>query len=181
MKHSKETKEKIRQKALEENSFRGKRHSLASKERMRLKALGNQRALGVVQSEETCKKRRETISRPEVREKYRKTGQMGYQKAFRSISGPHKEALKILESLGLECEIEKLFDPYSIDIYIPSLNLAVEIDGRYWHRNRQSRDRARDAYLKSHFGLQTIRVWEDELEKLMRIVLEEASGRGSLL
>ena len=27
-----------------------------------------------------------------------------------------------------------------IDIYIPSLNLAIEFDGFYWHKNKFERD-----------------------------------------
>jgi len=82
------------------------------------------------------------------------------------ISGPHREAMRILDELEVEYECEKEFGHFTVDIYIPSAHLVVEIDGRFFHAKMQARDKARDEWLTKTFGLRVVRVWEDELEKV---------------
>lgn len=63
---------------------------------------------------------------------------------------------------GSEIEYQKQFDwlgNYSLDIYIPSLQLAIEYDGIYYHASKSSTDSIKTALCRSH-GLFLIRIVE---------------------
>lgn len=66
-----------------------------------------------------------------------------------TMTNIHKKVIRFLEDRKINIDIEKEFSPYSVDIYIPSLNVAVECDGNKWHggKNGCDRDRKRDNYL----------------------------------
>ena len=55
----------------------------------------------------------------------------------------------------------------SIDIYIPELNLAIEFDGSYWHRNRESTDTDKTNLLVKN-GLNVLRIREFPLKKILQ-------------
>lgn len=55
--------------------------------------------------------------------------------------GTSKLEQEILSFIGRNTNLEvlhrvKLFPPHEVDIYIPSLNLAFEVDGTYWHSSK---------------------------------------------
>jgi len=50
------------------------------------------------------------------------------------------------------------------DIFIPSLQVAIEYDGVYWHRDKLERDKKKSASLRDS-GITLIRVREEGLEK----------------
>ena len=50
-----------------------------------------------------------------------------------------------IEELGIGTVLEQPFGNYSIDIFIPDLNLGIEVDGPYHLKRRDSK---RDEYLK---------------------------------
>lgn len=52
----------------------------------------------------------------------------------------------VLNALGLEYIQEKGIGRYSIDFYLPSHMIAIEVDGTYWHRDLK-RDEKRDKWL----------------------------------
>jgi very-short-patch-repair endonuclease len=66
-----------------------------------------------------------------------------------TMTNIHRKVIAFLEDRKINIEIEKEFPPYSVDIYIPSLNVAVECDGNKWHggKNGCDRDRNRDKFL----------------------------------
>jgi very-short-patch-repair endonuclease len=53
------------------------------------------------------------------------------------------------------------------DIYIPELNLIIEFDGSYWHRNSLERDKEKTRLLRQQ-GINIIRVREFPLKKITR-------------
>lgn len=59
----------------------------------------------------------------------------------------------------ISCEPETRISRWSIDLAIPSLNLAVELDGEYWHSlpAMADRDRRKDEWLTAH-GWRVIRI-----------------------
>jgi len=67
----------------------------------------------------------------------------------------------ILDSIGLKYEQESKIGRYSVDFFIPIVNLVIECDGAYWHRNKK-RDARKNHYLKSR-GYKLIRLAEDEI------------------
>jgi len=56
------------------------------------------------------------------------------------VSVLEKEVVSFLEdnNIQLECNNRTLIAPYELDIVIPSLRLAVEFNGTYWHSSKMS-------------------------------------------
>ena len=53
----------------------------------------------------------------------------------------------------------------SIDIFIPDLNLAIEFDGSYWHKDKRAIDKIKSEMLMDE-GYQVIRIREHPLKKI---------------
>jgi len=53
----------------------------------------------------------------------------------------------------------------AIDIFIPKLNLCIEFDGSYWHKDKRDIDKIKSEMLLEE-GFKLIRVCEEPLEKL---------------
>lgn len=63
---------------------------------------------------------------------------------------------------GNEVEYQKQFEwlgKHSLDIYIPSLQLAIEYDGIYFHKNKSSNDNQKTSWCRSH-GIYLIHIQE---------------------
>ena len=54
---------------------------------------------------------------------------------------------------------------YSIDIFIPSINIGIEFDGNYWHKDNQVKDKQKTLNIEET-GLNLIRVRQKPLERL---------------
>ena len=94
-----------------------------------------------------------------------------------TLTKPHQVVIDILNKNGVRFEIEKLVEYWSFDIYIPSVNLYLEIDGDYWHSNpvkykngpqskaqkiNYTRDISKNKYCKSH-DINLVRIWEYDI------------------
>jgi hypothetical protein len=53
----------------------------------------------------------------------------------------------------------------AIDIYIPKLNLCVEFDGAYWHKDKRDIDKIKSEMLLDE-GFELIRIREEPLKKI---------------
>ena len=53
----------------------------------------------------------------------------------------------------------------SIDIYIPKLNLCIEFDGAYWHKDKREIDKIKSEMILKE-GFKLIRVREEPLKKI---------------
>ena len=92
---------------------------------------------------------------------------------------PQIIANSILDELGISYRNEEPFTYYSIDNYLPDFNLAIEVMGDYWHssplkypesinskqRHIVSRDKAKHTYLRDHYGIEILYLWEADLLK----------------
>ena len=65
-----------------------------------------------------------------------------------------------LERIGIEFEAQASVGRYAIDFAIPSLRIALEADGVYWHN--ATKDDRRDRALRK-FGWRTVRLSEEEI------------------
>jgi len=87
-----------------------------------------------------------------------------------SISSPSMLQLRVAYRLFGEFPnviIEAPFGPYRVDIYLPPpYHLGFEVDGTYWHKNRDSC--RRDRYLLETFGLFIVHLDEVELNVVLR-------------
>jgi len=54
---------------------------------------------------------------------------------------------------------------WTIDIYIPSINLGVEFDGSYWHKDKRALDKLKTKKLEGD-GFNILRVREEPLKKI---------------
>ena len=81
-----------------------------------------------------------------------------------STSAPELRIYCELKSIFESTQHRKKIEGYEIDIYIPELNLGIEYDGVYWHRNKYQWDKEKNLAVQSEIML--LRVREQGLEKL---------------
>ena len=55
---------------------------------------------------------------------------------------------------------------FEVDIYVPSLNVAVEYDGEYWHRNRKHMDNVKGGRI-ANLGIRFYRIVESNENKVV--------------
>jgi cytochrome c-type biogenesis protein CcmH/NrfF len=86
---------------------------------------------------------------------------------------PKCNSAKSAPELRIYCELKTIFANTQnrikvlgreVDIFIPELNLGIEYDGWYWHKDKVKQDLAKNKQLASELTL--IRVREEGLEKL---------------
>ncbi len=63
-------------------------------------------------------------------------------------SGLEKKVREYLQSLNIPFTQEKKFGRYSVDFFLYKNNIALEVDGDYWHKNKE-KDQRKDDYLTS--------------------------------
>ena len=85
-----------------------------------------------------------------------------------SISLPHKIINEFLDSIDIEYIINtrKIISPLELDIFIPSHNLAIEINGAYWHTETKGKDKSyhlnkTDSCLES--GIELLHFWDTDI------------------
>ena len=94
------------------------------------------------------------MSRPEILAKFRgenspiyqrmKNGGAAYANSF--IKNPSKPQVKLYEKIKVffpNAILNYPFQNYSIDIAMPDLKVAIEYDGKYWHKGREKEDQKR--------------------------------------
>ena len=70
-----------------------------------------------------------------------------------------------LRTLPNDCQHQVDIDGYECDILIPSMHLALEVDGRFWHRNKANFDLKKNRQLAAA-QIELIRVREHPLKPL---------------
>lgn len=73
---------------------------------------------------------------------------------------PQEKIFKdILESYGIDFEMQKALGKYNLDFFIPSLSLAIEIDSTdKWGKSRAIKAAKRDADILDAFAIPTLRI-----------------------
>lgn len=100
-----------------------------------------------------------------------------------NTSGYEQQLYDFIESQNLGTEIirnsRNIINPYEIDIYIPSLKLAYEFNGLYWH----SAERKEKHYhytkhkLCKELGIELIQIWEDDWKDKQNIIKSIISNK----
>ena len=98
-------------------------------------------------------------------------------------SKPEKKVQSFLKQIGIKFLTHKYIGiehAYQCDIFIPSMNLVIEIDGDYWHGNPKlysnkdlteriikgrKIDYVRTKELKKK-GFKVLRLWESDIKKM---------------
>lgn len=96
-------------------------------------------------------------------------------------SGPERSMHEALAKVGIPFEAERLInDKFCVDIFIPSHNLIIYVDGCYWHAcsihcpnaKKPKSDNARVPYL-SKCGYNVEIIWEHDIRASADKVIEE--------
>jgi very-short-patch-repair endonuclease/transposase len=109
---------------------------------------------------------------------YRAKISKALQNTSTTLTNPHKKICVILDSLGIAYINEYAVGPYNFDVFIPSHNILIEVQGTYWHSlpDAKRRDSAKSTYIERYRpDLKLQYVWEHEclqenkvLEKIKR-------------
>jgi len=99
------------------------------------------------------------------------------KKMSKKLTWPEKEFVKMMKELKVECEPQKIVGEKIFDFFLPDYNMLFEVDGDYWHGNReiyaehngmQRKNAKNDSYkntLAKGYGYKIERVWESDLKK----------------
>lgn len=100
-------------------------------------------------------------------------------------SKPEDEIAEYLESLGLEIQRNRrdVISPYELDIYVPSLQLAIEHCGLYWHS--EAKGKTNNYHLQKHNlcldkGIRLLTIFEDEWrdkQDILKASLQHFAGK----
>ncbi len=101
-----------------------------------------------------------------------------------TLSDAHRAVVKLLNAWGVELMIETDFPPYRVDIYLPTLHAAIEVDGPH---HSAKRDRVRDQQLFARYSLPVFRIkvaqalrpkyWRDRLVEFYEEFMDSAHER----
>jgi very-short-patch-repair endonuclease len=126
-----------------------------------------------------CRKRRNVMAckacgkefeYPRGQSKHRKYCSVACYQRSTWASGIELLVEEILKEYGIEYKAEVALGNYSIDFVLPRLNIALEVDGSYWHgtsgklksrvKTREKKDR-----LITEAGYRSVKVSEEELKE----------------
>lgn len=91
---------------------------------------------------------------------------------YRGETSIEKKVRLCLEKARISYKQEAKIGYYRVDFLLPDLNVVVECDGVYWHKNSQLRDRRKNSFL-SHKGYRVVRISEEEINKSSGEILEK--------
>lgn len=119
----------------------------------------------------------ESHNRIEVKEKNSKITKErwqngGFDGVFKSPTMPEKKIMNMLKDLKINYIFQFRPKGYSkpYDFYIPFINLLIEYDSKYWHRNTQARDKEKTEYARNN-GYNLLRFNETTLDNFENIIL----------
>ena len=99
-------------------------------------------------------------------------------------TAPHLKINELLDKLNIKYINEKNYKYYSIDIYLPDFNLAIEIMGDYFHANPLKykkeelnsmqlknirRDKAKHTYMKKYHNINILYLWEYDINHNLKL------------
>jgi len=124
---SEEIKEKYRQTNLKKYGFENPSQSEEIKEKKKQTSLENYGVEYYAQTEEWKSKM--------------KNGGGAYRNSFiKNPSKPQLELFNLVKEIHSDAKLNYQILNYSVDIVIPSKNIAIEYDGSYWHQDKEKDD-----------------------------------------
>jgi len=122
-----------------------------------------------------CPKRPDHVWQASVAERNKGTG---CPTCKDSTSIPELRIYSELKNIFQSTQHRSIVKGYEVDIYIPEIQVGIEYDGAYWHKDKVRIDRKKNAALKSQMLL--IRVREKGLPKLLATDIELKSKKISV-
>lgn len=104
----------------------------------------------------------------------------GCPKCSNNISKPEIEIQDYVRSLGLKIITNKktIIQPLELDIYLPSLNKAIEFNGKYWHYSDKyfiPGKHAKKSNLCREKGIKLLHIredlWKKDQEKMKKVII----------
>lgn len=112
-------------------------------------------------------------------------------------SGPQKIVDELLDKLNIKYKREEIFTFYAIDNYLIDYNLAIEVQGDYWHVNPikgYKYSKKRDNYVKKDinkcnfirkkYGINILYLWENDIKNNIdvckKMILEYIKNDGTM-
>lgn len=98
----------------------------------------------------------------------------GCPRCSQKVSQPHEKILKALDKLNVSYEVnKKVFGNYEADIWIESHNVAIEINGIYWHSvaHKDKNYHAHKAKLAQDKNIKLLQFWDTEIDNNFDLVL----------
>lgn len=137
----------------------------------------------------------------ELRNKVRRSVAATLSSDDRLNTKPQNKVNEILDELKIPYIREYACEYYSVDNYLPTYNLMIEVMGDYWHANplkfNQSRyllnkkqldgihrDKLKRSYILNHYGVPILYLWETDILKrsdvCKKLILEYVNSGGLL-
>lgn len=93
----------------------------------------------------------------------------------KAVSSPARQICDWLDEMGVvyQTNNRKLISPQEIDIFIPSHNIGIEVNGYYWHDAFRTGDNAyhsRKTDKCSSIGIQLLHFWDFEIDNQPELV-----------
>lgn len=90
-------------------------------------------------------------------------------------SQPQQRVERWLTEMGVayESNNRKLIHPYELDIFIPSVNLAIEVNGIFWHSERNGKHRTYHQHktvMCAKQGINLVQFWDFEINQSANVV-----------
>jgi len=83
----------------------------------------------------------------------------------KSLTKPHNKVITILDALNVQYEVEYVIGPWTFDVFIPTHNILIEVQGNYWHsfKDQIRRDNSKLSYISKYFPQYKLKyIWEHE-------------------
>lgn len=127
------------------------------------------RTAALFEDDEFRARHKKAMNRPELKSKLA----ISRQAQSGKMSKPHSLICTMLDALGINYETEKAIGPWNFDIFVPSHNLLLEIQGDYWHSLKKAilNDQSKATYVIEHFPQYTLKyIWEHECLSQMSVM-----------
>ena len=93
------------------------------------------------------------------------------------VSKPEIEICEFIKSFGVECENgnRSVLDGKELDIYVPSLNFAIEYNGNFWHNDKviDKNKHLKKTELCKKKGIKLLQIFEDAYFNNKEIVFKK--------
>ena len=93
----------------------------------------------------------------------------------------HSQIHNFLSSLNIKVVVNSkdIIKPLELDIYMPEYNLAIEIDGVYWHTENRGKDRKyhlNKTILCAEKGIQLLHIWDTDNIEIWKNIIGDKLG-----
>jgi len=88
----------------------------------------------------------------------------GCPRCSANVTRPHRKVLELLDRLGIDYLVNDrtVIRPLELDIFVPSRNLGIEINGFFWHSDKPTAHKDKLLRCRAQ-GVRLIQLWDTEI------------------